>query len=1419
MSRRLHPQGFNGCKESSVHSGGADTWRGARSRSIAEMLAWRLRECASSAALHDDHGAAVDSRRLFEGAAAVSSFLIEAGVPSGGRVGLATSNGLPLATALLGVMSFAEAAPLDPASSEEEVDRWLDLLRPSVVLLSSGMQRIEKIALGRGVKAVFLEEVAAASRDRPSPSAPAPLGDPDAYPHPDNVALVLTTSGTTGDPKLVPLTHQNLLVAAYQVAATLELDGSDRCLNVMPLIHTHGLVAGLLAPLVSGGSAICTPTSDPYLMRLCLDRQAPTWYTAVPTVHKNLLQHLHASPTPPAHQLRLIRSISAPLPVHVLEELETVFGVPVVEGYALTEAPGEVTSNSPARAARRAGTVGRPTLCEVRVLRDGGRSAAPMERGEVVIRGPNVITNYVGSSHGEETFFEGDWFRTGDEGFVDDDGYLTITGRLKEQINRGGEKVSPREVDDVLIQLPGVAAAATFPVPHPILGEDVAAAVVRDPGARLSAQDVREFVASRISWYKVPKAIHFVESLPVTATGKVRRSELPHLVDSTAPRGTRAGAAGEGGALEIVLKALWGSVLETPEFDIDDSFLGLGGDSLRAARLVASINGALGVELPFTALFRECSTIRQLAETIERERAAPGIDGKSIQRVAREGDELELSFAQQRLWFLDQLEPGGAEYKLVRSYRLKGTLDRAALQQSLSEIVARHEALRTTFVTVDDRPVQVVSPPAPVALELVDLGELADKERLEAARRLASEESQRPFELDRGPLLRVTLLRLDDDDHVLVLVMHHIVSDGWSMGVFTRELTALYEAFSQGRPSPLEPLAIHYPDYALWQRRYLAGETLEAQLSYWKDKLKGLPPVLELPTDHPRPAVKTSRGATVAFELDPDLLARLKELSRGHDATLFMTLLAAFQTLLSRYSGRDDIAVGTPAAGRTRSEIEPLIGFFVNTLVMRGDLSGDPSFSELLKRVRDTALGAYAHQDVPFEKLVDELQPERDLSHTPLFQVMFALQRLQGQDALRLSGLDLEPFNTADATAKFDLTLELVESDDAVGGRIEYNADLFEPDTIARMAGHLANLLKAIAATPEAPLSQLDMLDDDERRLVLVDWNDTATDYPSDRTIHELFEAQAARAPEATALVSGDDTLTYGELNARANQLAHHLRSLGVGPDTLVGICVERSARMVVGLLGILKAGGAYVPLDPDYPPERLAFMLQDSAAPVLVTEHDLTESLSDTDAEIVCLDSRWDAIAAHPTSDPEPLAGPQDLAYVIYTSGSTGRPKGVMVEHQGVVNRLVWMQRAYDIHERDGVVQKTPFSFDVSVWEFFWPLLVGARLVVARPGGHRDPAYLSELMARHNVTIAHFVPSMLRAFVDQAQLPATLKKVICSGEELTPDLALEVLRSSSAELHNLYGPTEASIDVTAWPCSEQWSEDFIPIGRPIANT
>jgi amino acid adenylation domain-containing protein len=810
---------------------------------------------------------------------------------------------------------------------------------------------------------------------------------------------------------------------------------------------------------------------------------------------------------------------------------------------------------------------------------------------------------------------------------------------------------------------------------------------------------------------------------------------------------------------------------------------------------------------------------RDLVRMLLKQQGVALCEQRGIQKRANR-DVYPLSFAQQRLWFLDRFDASTPAYNISMATRLDGPLDLDSLSRAFREITRRHEVLRSSYMPFEGQVIQIISKLSNESVPVVDLSALPAQTRENTRRLIVHDLSQSTFDLAEGPLVKFTMLKMAPDQHVLSLTMHHIVSDGWSADILMRELVTLYAAFAAGQPSPLPELPIQYADFAHWQREYLSGETLKEQLEYWSRQLAGAPLLPQLPTDRVRPAVQTFRGARVHQEWNEELQQQLKRLSQAEGVTLFMMLLAAFQLVLARWSGQEEVVVGTPIAGRNHVETESLIGFFINTLVMRTSLSGNPSVRELLQRVREVCLQAYAHQDVPFEKLVEELQPERNLSHSPLFQVLFLMQ-YAGKATDQVSALTMTPLVADTNTAKFDLSLLIEDGEAGMVCGIEYNTDLFDAATMQRMLDHYQTLVEGFVKDTAQPISELSLLRPAEHKLVVKDWNKTSKDYGPQLSLHGLFERQVALTPDAIALVFGNQRLTYGELNAQANQLAQHLRGRGVRTESRVGVMLERSLEMVISLLGILKAGAAYVPLDPEYPEERLSFMLTDSEVQVLLTDSRF-QAGTKLQCDVICLDAVWEDIVRESSENPGVDVRGDNLAYMIYTSGSTGKPKGAMNTHAAISNRLSWMQETYQLTSADRVLQKTPFSFDVSVWEFFWPLMTGARLVLVRPGGHRDSAHLAELIRHEQITTLHFVPPMLQVFLTEDGIEAcvSLRRVICSGEALPRELQDRFFaRLPRVELHNLYGPTEAAVDVTWWPCSPVANQTTVPIGRPIANT
>ncbi|WP_035646994.1 non-ribosomal peptide synthetase, partial [Bradyrhizobium sp. ORS 285] len=983
------------------------------------------------------------------------------------------------------------------------------------------------------------------------------------------------------------------------------------------------------------------------------------------------------------------------------------------------------------------------------------------------------------------------------------DGNIEYLSRRDGQVKIRGFRIELQEIEAVLRQSPEVGQAVVL-VREGVSGAQLIAYVVAAPDAEPSPDALRQQLKQSLPDYMVPAQLVILDSLPLTSNGKVDRARLPDPEETPSRR-----QAAPATVIQQMLAVIWSDVLGVTMPGIDDDFFGSGGHSLVASRLLGRVNAAFNVNLPLRRVF-EAPSIRMLAAAVEQaQRDEADIAAPPVIAAPR-ASSIPLSYAQEPMWFLDQVGLVGAAYNMAGALRLQGRLDVEALIASLHEIVRRHEVLRTRFCVVDGHGVQIIGPGDQLQCEVIDLS-ARDTGDWDGIHRLISDHANATFDLQAGPLMRTTIVRVGNEEHLLLINLHHIVADGWSVGVLFRELGHLYGGQCGAAQSALAPLPVQYADYAIWQRQWLDGDVGEYQLDHWRRRLAGATTTLALPTDRPRPAVQSFAGATLRFAMPAKLSDQLRDLARRESASLYMVFLAAFSTLLSRYSDQRDILIGSPVNGRSRPELEDLIGMFVNMLVMRCDLVGDPAFRDYLADIKATALDAYAHQDLPFEKLVDALQPERDLSRQPLFQACMSFENIPF-DGLEIAGLTVSTV-AADQhpTTKFDLTLFVRETAGGIECALEYATDLFDATTIARFADQFVRLLQEIAARPDARLSEFSFLSSEERQQ-LESWSGSSAAYAQDRCLHELFAEHAARDPAALAVVMEGEELSYGALERRANQLAHHLQRLGVGPDVIVGLCVERSLDMVIGVLGILKAGGAYLPLDPRYPPERLAYMLGDAEVTVLVTQAAVRERVPATEAVVVQLDADAAAIARHPETAPLTSCDPDHLAYVIYTSGSTGRPKGVMTSHRGIMNLADAQLDQLPLTAGDRILQFASISFDAAVWDLVMSWRVGAALVLADQHDLMPGEPLRELLERQRVTTVLLPPAALAA------LPVTplpdLKILIAGGEACTAELLRPWLAGRA--VFNAYGPTESSVCTTMHRCGD---ERRPPIGRALPNT
>jgi amino acid adenylation domain-containing protein len=1084
---------------------------------------------------------------------------------------------------------------------------------------------------------------------------------------------------------------------------------------------------------------------------------------------------------------------------------------------------------------------------------------APNEVGEIWVSGPSVGQGYWHRPDETAQIFqayladtgEGPFLRTGDLGFLHN-GELFITGRVKDLIIIRGRNLYPQDIELTAERSHPALRSGGSAVFVVEVHQEERLVVVQElefrqkPNLEEVTAAIRQAIAEEHEIQAYAVILIKPGTIPKTSSGKIQRrackaeflSDQLEIVSRSILESTtvtnRESSLRRADVLAlspresyVLLKSyLQESVarvlhIAPPQINPQQSLMGLGFDSLNVFEVKNQIESDLEVDISVSDFFSGLS-IAQLATKILAQLSTATIAASSsITRIERTTDAYPLASTQRQIWFLHQLAPSTPTYNIPLVIHLTGSLNLVALMGSLNEIVKRHESLRIRLMVQDGQPMQVVTPVADLELPIIDLQ--GAPEPTKAAQRLSTEFAQQPFDLAGQPLFKALLLRLAPNHHQLLLTLHHLVVDGWSVNVLLQELGLLYPAFCQGKPLPLSELPIQYVDFADWQQQQFQTDRFQAALAYWQNQLSGKLPVLDLPTDRPRPPIQTFKGAQQSIRLPSSLTDALLQLSQQEGATLFMTLFAAFNALLYRYTGQTDILVGSPIANRNRAELEPLIGLFINVLVLRTDLAGEPTFKELLARVREVALSAYAHQDCPLDKLVEAIHPERDLSYNPLFQVMFIFQNIATKSP-QLPDLSIRCQEIQTGTAKFDLTLVVQQEQEWVA-TLEYNTDLFDPETITRMLGHLQTLLTAIVANPEQPIAKLPLLTASEQQL-LIEWNETQRTYPnSDQCIHQLFERQVEQTPDTIALVYEDHQLTYQELNQRANRLAHYLNTLGTGSEMLVGICMERSIEMVVSLLGILKAGGAYVPLDPTYPPERLAFMLSDSQLSVVLTRQAMVERLSEHKAQVVYLDTDWETIAQKPVSNLPSTATANHLAYVIYTSGSTGTPKGVIGSHHSILNRFHWMWQTYPFAPEEICCQKTSLNFVDSIWELFGPLLQGIPTLLLPDAIVKDPSQLVVMLARHQVSRLVLVPALLQVLVEmagelQAQLPQ-LKFWITSGEALSVELVQQFRRvCPDSTLLNLYGSSEVAADVVAYAIKPaDRLPSAIPIGRPIANT
>jgi len=1405
-----------------------ENWPG----SVPALFAEMARRFPEKTAVVDAEGE-LDYATLDQLSNRLAQRLLAGGLAKGDRVALFAHRRLGLPLAVLAILKAGGAfVILDPGYPAGRLVDFLDVAAPRAWIAQVGAGAVPeavakwldghkvdiRVTLPAGVEACLAE-----LQDEPETAPQVTLSPTDS-------ACVTFTSGSTGKPKGVLGRHGSLSHFLPHIAELFHLGPDCRFGALSGLAHDP-LQRDIFTPLNLGGT-LCIPDADVIAPGLLAEWMAANRITDInltPAMGSVLTEARDAGPLP---ELKNAYYVGEALTRKDLARLRSLApNCQVVNFYGTTEtqraigyyaAKAEDFEVAPPGAARQVLPLGRgfPGV-QLLVHNPAGELAAIGEIGEVSIRSRFLAAGYLGDDALTERRFrpspngsddpEDRCYLTGDLGYYRADGNVIFAGRADAQIKIRGFRVEPAEIEAALVRHPDIREAV-------VLGTDsepkaLVAYLVPEPEAdraALNMASLRPFLSRSLPSFMVPGYVMVIDKIPLTPNRKIDRRALPkpnlEVVGSS-----DIGRLPQTPAEEIVAE-VWQQVLGLKRIGVHQNFFELGGHSLLATQVLARLRERAGVSLALRQLF-ESPTVAELAEHMDRTRRGEAETLEPIPIQPR-GKPFPLSLTQQRLWFLSQLDGPQAAYNLSVALDIEGPFDAGAMAEALDDLVARHETLRTTFGMGDGEGVQIVAPPEPVALVTMKLN---DDTSLEA---LANEEASLPFDLATGPLFRCKLFRLSPRRHALFLSVHHIVSDGWSLGVLARDLVALYAAHQQGISANLPQLRTQFADYAVWQRDWLHGARSVSQLAFWSKYLAGAPALLTLPTDRPRPAVQTFNGSLVRFQLGLETTRKLKRLVLERGATLFMGLSAFFGLLMGRLSGQTDVVFGTPIAGRTRRELEDLNGFFVNTLALRLPLEDLTSVAGLIDRARETTLAAYANQDVPFEQVVDHLQPARNLSFSPIFQVMLVLQNAPVR-AMETGDLTFTPIPRNNGASQFDLRLEFADTDEGLVASCQYNTDLFDRESIERMWQGFETLLCGGLSDAEANPLTLPMMRNRDRALILNTWNDTAKVWPDRQPIHRSIEARAETDPDRIALIYERQSLTYADYNRAANRLAHRLRAMGVGPDVPVGVCMTRSMVMCVALLGIVKAGGYYIPLDPTHPGERLAMAIEDSGMDLVVCQSRWRVVVDGLVGRIVDLETDPDLADALDTN-PEGETAKDQPAYAIYTSGSTGRPKGVVNTHGGLHNRIHWMQARYELTPEDVVLQKTPFTFDVSVWEFFWAHLAGATLAIARPEGHKDPCYLVDEIRARNVTTVHFVPSMLQAFLEHPEVDRLtgLRRVFCSGEALNGPLAADFYgKHPTAEIVNLYGPTEAAVDVSYFDCPRGTAfSGILPIGKPVPN-
>jgi amino acid adenylation domain-containing protein len=1384
-----------------------DTWtQHQRDILIYQLFEAQAERRADAIAVSDDDGQ-ISYGELNHSANMLANYLRSIGVGLETAVGIGFERSIDMVIAMLAVLKAGGVyVPLDLKYPRERLKYIIEDSQIDRLLTRKGL--VENIPAGHVDLVCIDSQWEAISRMSRSNLNHCAIGG--------NLAYMIYTSGSTGTPKGIEITHEGLLNLVHWHNRAYGVAPGDRATQLASV----GFDASVweLWPYLASGATVLIVSDQMRLsseaLRDWLVSEAVT-FCFLPTPLAEIMLQLEWPGNCP---LKTMLTGGDKLRYYPPTSLDFEF----VNHYGPTEFTVVATCSliRPNEDATSPPPIGSPiSNTQTHVL---GPDLDPMtdgEPGELHLAGeslargyhnrpdltserfiPNLFTDKPGSR----------LYRTGDLVRRSKDGDLCFLGRIDNQVKIRGYRIEPAEIEFALLQHEKITEAAVI-AQEDMKGEKhLIGYIVADGENPPDSSELKSYLLGLLPDHMVPSGFVKLERIPLTANGKLDLQALP------APSSVAA-AASHSSSLSLlspcaqIIASAWSELLGVPVFSADDDFFLLGGHSLLATRCVSRLRKLLKIELSLRELF-EHSSLGAFSSIVERALSGTAqVDLGQIQPADRSQD-LELSFAQQRLWFLQQLDPDNAAYNVPIAVRIQGKLDVFRLEQAINLVITRQEGLRATFIENGGIPVQIIKAAQWQKLGVISLERIEEAERRTIADDLMKQEACVRFDLEQGPLCRATLVRLSDEEHILLLNLHHIVTDGWSMGVMFEQVGRYYEQAATGEPIQEQELELQYADYAQWQREWLEQQQCEQQLSYWMDHLQSAPPLLELPTDRPRPPVQSFRGSKFFFAISDEIRNKLIAESRRHAVTPYMLLLAAFQTLLYRYSHKEDFVVGTEIANRNRTEVEEVIGFFANTLALRAQVDGNMSFRELLERVRDVTVRSYAHQDMPFEKLVEVLKPERQASFNPLFQVMFVFQNTP-RTTFAIEGLNLTTTDVDSGTSKFDMTLVIADTQDGLEGLWEYSTDLFDRTTMQRMTSHFTALLKSVLENPNKSLGSHPLLSPAEVHQAVIKWNPPETYYANDKCIHDLFTEQALRTPDAIAVTQGSEQISYARLNTRANQLAHYLRSIGVSAESLVGLCLDRSIQMIVGMLGILKAGGAYVPLDPGYPRERLDYMIRHARIDVLVTQSHLADKVPGPFAHVACLDTDWQMVDTESEQEPESNVVPANLAYVIFTSGSTGKPKGVMIAHSGLCNLSMAQLTSFGQQPENRCLQFASVSFDASIFEIVMAFCAGATLYVASGEQLQPGPPIKRFLSDHGITTVTLPPSVLTT-IEESNLP-TLNTIIVAGEACQSELAGKW--APSRRFFNAYGPTETTVWATLW--EQRNYEGKPPIGKAIQNT